>query len=68
MTFIEFLRKSDLTENLIQYVLLCISMTEENAPALQVKVPMVVHFFVIMHDFYSGIRSSKTIFEFSREV
>ncbi len=38
MTFMEYLKKSDLTENLIQYVLLCIAMTEGNAPAVEVTI------------------------------
>lgn len=36
MTFIEYLKTTDLTENLIQYVWLCIAMTEKNASALEV--------------------------------
>lgn len=36
MTFLEYLRTTDLTENLIQYVLLCIAMTDGDTTALEV--------------------------------
>lgn len=44
MTFIEYLRKSDLTEKLIQYVLLCIAMTDGCVPALEVRNSVCYYF------------------------
>ncbi len=37
----EYLRNNELTENLIEYVSLCIAMTEGTAPALEVKVAFI---------------------------
>ena len=37
ITFLEYLKTTNLTENLIQYVTICIAMTEENASALEVN-------------------------------
>ena len=37
LTFEDYLRNHDLSENLVQYVLLCIAMTEGNVPALEVN-------------------------------
>ena len=38
MTFGDFLKSSDLTENLVQYILLSIAMVKDDCPAKEVSL------------------------------
>lgn len=54
MTWIDYLKKSDLTETLMRYVLHCISMTEGCVPALEVLLTFASS-FMTCYICYCGI-------------
>lgn len=68
MTFIEYLQKADLTESLIQYVLLCIAMTDGSATALEVNIIDHNHVSMILYIINLGSAGIKVVFKIFRTI
>ncbi len=49
ITFAEYLKTTNLTENLIQYVSMCIAMTEEDVSALEVSYILLLILYTFLY-------------------